>query len=199
MAREALRGAEPAPTKPQQRRLWKPDATSEFIDQVCKSTSRTRRTSGRALAKLALLEGLSTSEEVERQPCGRRTNSKRNTIGPRIQAGYPERSATLGPVLSNDVNPWVATSKYIKLNSLQTRSCLQYPLHRDGVTADFGIHPMLSLTLFALSARSRLFDISSEYRWVTGDCALTEICVGRLDSGNLAPPFSGNYAMTFVR
>ena len=37
MVREALRSAEPAPTKPQQRRLRKLDAASEFIDQILRA------------------------------------------------------------------------------------------------------------------------------------------------------------------
>ena len=37
MVREALRSAEPAPTKPQQRRLRKLDATTEFIDKVLRA------------------------------------------------------------------------------------------------------------------------------------------------------------------
>lgn len=37
MVREALRSAEPAPTKPQQRRLRKLDAVSQFIDQVLRT------------------------------------------------------------------------------------------------------------------------------------------------------------------
>src|ERR1700758_608936 len=37
MVREALQSAEPAPTKPQQRRLRKLDAATDFIDQVLRS------------------------------------------------------------------------------------------------------------------------------------------------------------------
>src|SRR5215472_17046663 len=37
MVREALRSAEPAPTKPQQRRLRKLDAATDFIDQVLRA------------------------------------------------------------------------------------------------------------------------------------------------------------------
>lgn len=71
MVREALRSAEPAPTKPQQRRLRKLDAASEFIDQVLRADvsapPKQRHTARRIFDRLrAEVPGFSGSQRTVR-------------------------------------------------------------------------------------------------------------------------------------
>src|SRR5258706_7451179 len=77
MVREALRRAEPTATKPQQRRLRKLDAVSDFIDQILRADLTTppkqRHTARRIFHRLRLeLPGFSGSERTGRSYVQRR-------------------------------------------------------------------------------------------------------------------------------
>jgi transposase len=125
MVREALRSAEPAPAKPQQRRLRKLDAASEFIDQILRADvsapAKQRHTARRIFDRLkAEIPGFRGSERSVRGYVKRR----RQQLGLELREVFVPQSYAWGSEAQVDwYEAWaIRSGERVKLQVFEMRS-----------------------------------------------------------------------------
>jgi transposase len=125
MVREALRSAEPAPAKPQQRRLRKLDAASEFIDQILRADvsapAKQRHTARRIFDRLkAEVPGFRGSERSVRGYVKRR----RQQLGLEDREVFVPQSYAWGSEAQVDwYEAWaILSGERVKLQVFEMRS-----------------------------------------------------------------------------
>jgi transposase len=125
MVREALRSAEPAPAKPQQRRLRKLDAASEFIDRILRADvsapAKQRHTARRIFDRLkAEVPGFRGSERSVRGYVQRR----RQQLGLEHREVFVPQSYAWGSEAQVDwYEAWaILSGERVKLQVFEMRS-----------------------------------------------------------------------------